>query len=376
MTTFNVDAVLEQANQLAAARLQSLGLNEEEYQECGGFVASFNDIAARQMLAQEPGIELQGSSEPIPLDDQTAMQALGLFSEGLIYSLMRCREYGVNGDPKTQILQQVALHIYEQAKQVVAATHGQEHTPEFQFTHDQQVEFITQGAESALLHFINEYEQQYGPLNPEPVAPLPTQPQPAEAGPDAQPPMAPAQPNRTAPASAPMSTASQPTGPAQHEKYAAVALLLTTLPANQRARMLNRFNPDEKELIAFYSYPQHVEQNLDVALVEAHLKKLRALFSKGDNAPHSAAYDHIARLAALISREKLLLCVKDERPVVQRYLASLGADATLDVEASPAGHFLPPRLEEILYRYLAKRLAPELEGAGWQSNLPGSVGAS
>lgn len=382
MSNFNGQTILEQANQLAHSRLQSFGLSDEELQEYLGFVASLNEVAVGELL-KEPGIQLPDATEMIPLDDRTAMQAASLFCEGLIFTIFRCGEYRIPPELISPLTQQVAMHIYDQSKQIVAATHGQEHTPEFQISPEQQAEYITQGAESALLHYINEYEKQHGPINPEPepepeaLAPQPnpahspsvaepSQPQPqeqldfwdeepsaVEAGPLA-PEMLPSEPTR-GPAS--------PAMPANHEKYGAVALLLTTLSAKQRARILNSFSPEEKELIAFYSYPQHVEQNLDAAKVESHLKKLKTLFKKREKVPATGSNRRISALAGLISPEKLLSCVKDERPVVKRYLMGHLPESAGNPDADPLT-CIPPlssRLEDIIYRYLSRRLAPELE---------------
>lgn len=380
MSNFDGQAILEQANQLAHARLQSFGLSQEELENYAGFVASLNEVAVGELL-KEPGIQLPDATEMIPLDDRTATQTASLFCEGVIFTIFRCGEYKVPGELIGNLTQQVAMHIYDQSKQIVAATHGQEHTPEFQISPEQQAEYITQGAESALLHYINEYEKQYGPISPEP------EPEPEPMAPQSSP----AQPPSVAepPTNQPLeqldfwdeepsavetgtTTSERPSSEqlpvsssvsANHEKYGAVALLLTTLSVKQRARILNSFGPEEKELIAFYSYPQHVEQNLDAAKVESHLKKLKTLFKKREKVPATGSNRRISALAGLISPEKLLSCVKDERPVVKRYLMGHLPESAGDPDADPLTR-IPPlssRLEDIIYRYLSRRLAPELE---------------
>ncbi len=368
MSNFDAQAVLDQVNQLAYAKLQSFGYTGEELEQYAQYVTGMNQTAV-ELLLQEPGIQLEGSSDSVPLDQQSATQATSLFSEGFIYTLMRCMEYRIPGELIPQFTQNVAQYIYEKSKQIVAATHGQEHTPEFQFTMEQQVSFVTQDAESTLLHFINEYEKEHGPLHPEgleetnyqdqavdPASPEALWDEPSEAG--AQP-----APPKARPASAPQSP-TQTAGPENHEKYAAVALLMTTLEASHRAKFLKSFNPEEKELIAFYSYPQHVEQNLDVAKVQAHLQKLKAIFARKTNGPKSNGHKQLATLAGLISREKLLSCVKDERLAVKHYLSAHYAGESVSETFEPISKKqappLSPRLEEILYNYLSKRLAPEL----------------
>jgi hypothetical protein len=345
------------------ARYGSLNLPPEEEQDNGDIIQEFNKIAA-DMLSQEEGIEMpgaNGAASLIPLDEKTIPQTQSLFAEGLYFATVKCAEMGIIGDIKKHLLQNLAMDVYSQAKQITASTYGQEHTPDFQFPFEQQVQYIRQTAESALIYYINEYEKQYGPIEVEEPSPeliSRVEQTLAEEGiplPDAP------QPQQIAPAQAPQP--SKPKGPTPHDKYGAVALLMTTLPADQRARILRNFNPEEKELIAFYSYPQHIEQNLDISCVEGHLKRFKEMMRQGGTGLKSAAYRGIARLAKSIPKEKLLSCVKDERPLVKQYLEAHygGPHQTGASQEGASGnrHFsdlLPGRIEDILYRYLSKRL--------------------
>jgi hypothetical protein len=346
MPELDLNSLIEQTTQTMIARLDGLGLSPEEYQHDSNVLNQFTGIAAAQ-LSQEPGLEGPDPSQPVPLDDQMMAQGLTLFCEGLYDALAKCAAMGIDGSIKQDMLQNLALHIYDQAKQIVAATYGQEHTPEFQFTHAQQVDIIHKATEGYLMALVTEYENIHGPIVSNEF------------------PAAPSLPHRAAPAHAPQAqkatAASAPKGPSPHDKYAAVALLLTTLPTEQRARILKTFSDEEKELITYYSYPQHVEQNLDLSCVETHLKKLRETLKKAGATVKSEAYKGILALSESYPPEKLLSWVKDERPLVKRYLEAYYARQSGQAHPHPDGHPsapepLPPRIEEILYRYLAKRL--------------------
>lgn len=364
MSNFNEQAILEQANQLAFLRAQSYDLSEEEAAGYAQFVASFNQVAISE-LAKETGIIPQEGAEPIAIDDAKALQALTLFTEGILYCILRCRDYNLPGELAEQFTQQVALHVYEQAKQVVAATHGQEHTPEFQFTQAQQAEFVTQGAESALIHYINEYEKAYGPINPEPESELPQaepHPEAAEAIPESLQTVLAAESSPEAVATLPENS----THLRHAEKYAAVALLLDTLSPSKRARLMQTFDSAEKDLITFYSHPHNIEAHLDIQKVAAELKKLKSVLAAKGKKTEGNVHRGIHSLVGLISREKLLSCLKDERPVVQRYVMAHYSGATdynTDYHQSEGwtAPSLSPRLQGILYQYLSKRLAPELQ---------------
>jgi hypothetical protein len=368
MSNFNEQAILEQANQLVFLRAQSYDLSQEEATGYAQFVASFNQVAVSE-LAKETGILLQEGADPIAIDDEKALQALSLFGEGVLYCILRCRDYNLPGELSEQFTQQVALHVYEQAKQVVAATHGQEHTPEFQFTQAQQAEFVTQGAESALIHYINEYEKAYGPINAEAESELPqAEPQPTDATPSAIEPIdnTPA-PESIAPPMEP--TAALPESqshPQNGEKYAAVALLLDTLPPAKRARLMQTFDSAEKELITFYSHPQNIEAHLDIQKVAAELKQLKRVLASKNKKTEDPVHQGIHSLVGQISREKLLSCLKDERPVVQRFVMAHYAGAAeyntkYNKDEEGGAPSLSPRLQGILYQHLSKRLASELQ---------------
>lgn len=364
MSNFNEQAILEQANQLVLVRAQSYDLSEEEAAGYAQFVASFNQVAISE-LAKETGIVLQEGADPIAIDDEKALQALTLFGEGTLYCILRCRDYNLPGELSEQFTQQVALHIYEQAKQVVAATHGQEHTPEFQFTQAQQAEFVIQGAESALIHYINEYEKAYGPINPEPESELPqAEPQPTDATPSTVEPMdnTPAPESIAPPIEPPATLPENNANPQNAEKYAAVALLLDTLPPSKRTRLMQTFDSAEKELITFYSHPHNIEANLDIQKVAAELKTLKRVLASKNKKTEGDGHSGIQSLVGLISPQKLLSCLKDERPVVQRFVMAHypGAQEHHQEEGwtTPS---LSPRLQGIIYQYLSKRLASELQ---------------
>lgn len=380
MVNFDPVALAEETTAQFEARFQALGVSPEEFQENLGIMHSFNKIAT-EMLATSPGIESPGSAQPIPHDDKTIHQTLSLFSEGIYLALVKCLEMGITNQitgygqvqneqgveeskevqAKSYLLQQVAGDVFTQTNQIVASTYGQENTPDFQFSFEQQVEWINQAAEGSLLYHIAEWEQRNGPIE---VAEVPSRllPKVEQAMREDGVPI-PHSAGSTAPVQ------SQAKGPTPHDKYGAVALLLTTLPADQRARILQNFNAEEKELISFYSHPQHIEQNLDTACVETHLKRFKEMLKQGGSTLKSSAWRGMARLAKSTPQEKLLSWVKDERPGIKRYIASHYGQAAGQLSfiegsspTAPRGRhlteLLPGRIEEILYKYLAKRLDP------------------
>lgn len=363
MALENVDfqSFLQELNRHFAERLAGSGLPSDEVQENIEILAQFSNIALGEIL-KEPGISLPGTEQLIPWDEKTSTQGLTLFAEGIYMGMMKCFQLRIPSDVKKRLLQEFALDVYTQAKQVVASTYGQEHTPEFQLSHEQQVALINQSADSALMFYLNRYEQENGPIETTGTVPV---------GPLTLPETSSETVRQAAAASVMPAAPVRPQGPSPYDKYGAVALFLRMLPASQRSKVLRTFNEEEKELIAFYGEPKHIEQNLDIHCVAEHLKRLKSLFrSSGASKPSAKRSGALSKLAERYSADELLACVQDERPAVRQALteacrlgsahplAPLMADA--DVEQPER---LPSRIEEILCRHLQRRLEATSLGA-------------
>jgi hypothetical protein len=366
MENFDIQGLAQMITEQMLGRLGAVGLPDEIFQENASIINDFNNIAAN-MLRDEPGLELPGSPAPIAWDERLSHQGIQLFTEGICYALLKCQEMGIAGEVKKIIMQNLALEVLNQSKQIVGCTYGQENTPEFQFSFEQQVEMVNQAAEGHLMYFIGQYEEEYGPIF---VEETPPELIPKVAKALAQEGMS-LPPEMLAPDAA--SQASSETSPAlsgtQREKYAAVALLLTTLPNAQRARLLKSFSNDEKELITYYSYPQHIQQELDIARVQAQLAQFRERLRKSAPPPRSNAYQAVSELAKSYPQEKLLSWVNDERPRVKRYLESHYQKASSSsvkrdgvpgrtTVPKPAAE-LPPRIEDILFQHLSRHIEAE-----------------
>lgn len=368
-----IQALVRTATDEKVGQMASLEMPDMEFEENAGILYDFNHIAAN-MLKDEPAIEVPGAPQPIPVDEQVIMAILRLFSEGIYFAMGKCVEMGLTGEPKKIILQNMALEVYNQCRQIIACTYGQEHTPNFQFSHEQQVTMITQSAEGHLMFFIGEYEKEHGPLQlvdkaPPVAPPVAVAPQEASSppAPDSAPPLlAPESPPVPTPTPVP---APRPTGD-HREKYAAVALLLTALSARQRGRVLNTFSSGEKAQILHYADMRHIREELDFGRVQSHLLHFKNWLTQNRvSAPRSEAARNMAKLAGYCSREKLLSWVNDERVGVRRYVESYyeTPQAPVPPWRKPFGHQfapektvqLPPRIEDLLYRYLARRLEAE-----------------
>ncbi|MEM0950746.1 MAG: hypothetical protein AAGI66_01220 [Cyanobacteria bacterium P01_H01_bin.74] len=293
-------------------------LTEAQVADCQKFLLDFTRIAC-SMYVNESGIALPNSDQTIPLTEAMITQGLGLFAEGVYFSVRKCQDLNIQGDLQGQIMQGLAMEVYNQSKQVVSATYGQENTPDFQFSEEQQVEIILKAADVYLVACINDYEKNYGPINPDNTALDPNM----EHGPsvdnsnegsvlqDPLPP--PAQEKETNDSASPSAEVSeeetqlipstpepvvhkpqkQPAIPPdplksrlkhrkkpkenKNNKYGAIALLLSKIPETAAKRFLSQFSKKELVLIERYKNKQAIYDELDPPTVEIYVKQLYAL---------------------------------------------------------------------------------------------------
>lgn len=335
---------------------QGLGFTEEEFQENGQQFFNMGRIAADQ-LSKEGSIQIQETNQTIPITPEMGEKIVTYFLMGLNAAAVKAWEDKLPSNEKWQLMQNVAFHVYEQAKQVAVATLGQEHTPDVQITDDQIYEWLGGTALEALTYYVNEYEKQNGPLVREgeeqglpELAPEEPQPQPlAEAEPqpeeipEEQPGEPEPQPQQAAPPQAPQAP------PEIHHKYAAVALLLNTISEKRQQKILSAFNPEEQQVIQQYRDPVIVTQMLDMALVAKYLKAFKEKLGESRRFGKSRYASTVAKMIQSVPQQRLNKLFQNERPYVKGYIQqTLKASQGEDIDLFE----LPPGVEEGLLLYL------------------------
>jgi hypothetical protein len=271
-------------------RFREEDLAEEDIPVMVNFLARMGNVSV-QLVSQEQDIKLPNTEHVIPFDDSTKARTIKMFMEGLAYALLKTAEMNVPDDARGEILQNVAQYVYENSKQVILSTFGQEHTPEFQIPEEQQISMVTQTADSALNYFIGEYEKQHGPIAgmelTEDADPMlaDMDDEPADAmlddvaddsapAPVAEPPPAPVEQSQPPP------TPQVPQAlPYPLEKYAALSLLLNVLPQARGQALFSRFSRPEQDMIVRFQHPAAMmEAGLDLPIVQAQLAGLKQRF--------------------------------------------------------------------------------------------------
>jgi hypothetical protein len=342
-------------------------LTEDEVASFSQLVFEMIKIAASMML-EEPGIQTQDGQSTLPWELPMAIQGLRLFAEGILQGQLKSKQMGLPPDLAGHLVQTMALDLYNQCKQVVVSTYGQENTPEVQFSWEQQVSWMVQTADNGFLYYLQEYEKQNGPVKtlattPSPAeaaAILPTTPIPApvpEAMEAAIPP-----PVDTSPAQLPAPVA-QPAAPATApalnavsvaalpplaglslEKSVAMVLFFNTLGRSRQqslaTRLVERFGDAWAQWRTQLADPQAIPVEADLGQVTLHLQQLSSALAR--MVPEMQALRPLApslREALVVrdavSRAKLGKAVQRERLRVRDLL-------TLDTSVSPLFHNLPP----------------------------------
>jgi hypothetical protein len=381
MSEVDIQAIAKQVTDRFIDRMASQEMPDADFDENASILFNFNNIAVT-LLKDEPGLEMPGATQVIPIDEGLTEAIISMFAEGICHAMIRCAEMGLTGDPKKSILQDMALEVYNQAKQIVACTYGQENTPSFQFSPDQQVSMINQASEGHLMFFIGEYEKKNGPIafdsdeeddgdflshgqmEPTPQLPVaPVQPQ------------APIQPQAIAPAQAVQQTPQMPAvSNDEREKFAAISLLLSAVSSAQREKIFRGIPDKGRAWVEYYSHVPRIPQELNMERVQQRLSQLRNQLKGGskDKGASVRPPSPVARLADRYDEHRLLSLVQDERPdilfavrreyrqeqVPVQYWRYQEPTSSAQDSTSPAEQEvrLPPRIEEILARFLARRL--------------------
>jgi hypothetical protein len=380
MPEFDIQAIAKMVTDRFVDRMASQDMADVDFDENAGILFNFNNIAI-SLLKEEPGLEMPGVTQIIPIDESLTEAILTMFSEGIYHAMVRCAEMGLTADPKKVILQDMALEVYNQAKQIVACTYGQENTPGFQFSQDQQVSMINQAAEGHLMYFIGEYEKKFGPIafenEEEDDENFLSQGQNAPQNP---PPMQ-QQPEPVVQAPVPPPVAPQPQGPQlpqasleEREKFAAIALLLQAVSSAQREKIFRGIPDKGRVWVDYYSQGPRIQQELNMRSVQQRLTQLRNQLqgSKSQDSNPSRLPSPVSRLATRYDEHRLLSLVEDERPdIIQSIRQEYHQEQVpvqywrMNTQASTQESSkkmdkqekrLPPKIEDILARFLARRL--------------------
>jgi hypothetical protein len=305
---FNAEQVAHELVTSLYQRMLDEGLNADDAQGNANLLFELTKICG-SLVQQDGANEFEGNT--LPFDDSTARQAMDLFAEALFACVLRCIRAGLPEEFKIQFVQNLAQDVYGQAKQVVASTYGQEMTPGVTFSREQQVIWMTQAAESVLMTYLNEYEKQYGELEPHQQPTEVT----AMAPPTPMDTVAPILATAPLPAPAPVHVVRI------HPRLAATALLYNALPEERQVALMAAFSPTvQKEVQQIAQNPQVIEHQCDLKAVHTALLELKDMMLQPPVPPPSVQ-EQLESVLKTMPAEHVLSLLKTERPGVRAYLA-------------------------------------------------------
>ncbi len=164
----NAEALALEFAEKATDSLSKSGLSVGEIKRSTDLIAHVIR-AGVGLLQQDPGVQnIQDPNAPfVAFDLNHCYDVLDLLNYGMIYASEKAMSLKITGEPKSVILQGLAQDAFQQAKQLVSATVGQEATPELQFSKEQLQDWMGQMVAGAFHHYLAEYEKIHGPIEAE-----------------------------------------------------------------------------------------------------------------------------------------------------------------------------------------------------------------
>ena len=373
---FEPDALADQlAAQLEAALLQA-GISEEQVKADVSIGYEFAKIAGG-LLQQEPGFMPEGSDQLIPFRREHCEQVLRLFIAGIEHASIKAQGYKVDGEIKSLLLQSAAQHVFQDAKNIVGTTVGSDLTPDLNLPDDQLSALVIQSAESALLHYMSEYEKEHGPIQEaneqlEAAAQAEQALQEEQVAEELQLPEQPELVEEPEPLSEPNVTAIEPvqpvapaalvTGvpePSPLDRLAALGLFIGSLDEKRQAHWLSSFSDEEAVQIARYRDPSLVSQERNIHSVTEQLHDLAQVMKqqRSDVRYQQARLQRqMMRLLKGVPVDEVAALAKDERPRLARYMNDLSRWSTNPGSEPPATTLTQP-VQEVLKDYLTLQLS-------------------
>ena len=126
-------------------------------------------------------------------------------------------------------------------------------------------------------------------------------------------------------------------------KLASLALLLRTLSQDKVASILNKFNPQDAQLVLQYMQMPDLNQRVDANMAMQCLKEIKTnLPSKHSTSPNQLIF-RIKNALKNTTRERVEVMLKPERINVKKFVSSALQDELYE---------LPPKISNIIAQHI------------------------
>lgn len=154
------EKVAERMRQKAEERFAALGFPPDLQAENLTILFEFCKIAAN-LLKQEPNLELADGSK-VPYTEKAARQHMILFTKCIVSAMNKCHQKNITGNMKMTMLQQLALDVFNQAKQVIVLMLTQQPSPQLEEHLQSEQKALQQYASHQLKLYYEELQQTAG----------------------------------------------------------------------------------------------------------------------------------------------------------------------------------------------------------------------
>lgn len=120
-------------------------------------------------------------------------------------------------------------------------------------------------------------------------------------------------------------------------KLLSVALLLKLLSQDKVVTILNKFSPEDTEVITQYMHTQNLEAQIDPQLACQCLNEMKNYLPKRPKLTEENIVRHMQKLFDRTSRDRVEQLIKYERPYVKRFISSAYDDEYYKIPLRVAG---------------------------------------
>lgn len=131
-------------------------------------------------------------------------------------------------------------------------------------------------------------------------------------------------------------------------KLASFAVVLQKLPREKAMAIVDKFNPDDANVILQYMQMSDLEQKLDKSIIKKCLDEVKGTLPKPKKTNPDRVFFKLCKIVKNSNFEQVLNIIKDERPFVQEYVQNAKIK-----EKTP----MPAKVAEIIVNHIEEKIS-------------------
>lgn len=131
-------------------------------------------------------------------------------------------------------------------------------------------------------------------------------------------------------------------------KLASFAVVLQKLPKEKAMAIIDKFNPDDANVILQYMQMSDLDQKLDKSIIKKCLDEVKNTLPKPKKSNPDRIFFKLCKIVKNSNFEKVLNIIKDERPFIQEYVQNAKIR-----EKTP----IPAKVAEIIVNHIEEKIS-------------------